>query len=339
MGALVFAPMTSEALDALSELLPVTYESWTDTQRLIDPEVLAWRMEREGVSVLVVEADFLPEELFQQSPGLRLVAVTRTSVAHVDVDAATRCGVAVVNAPGRNAHAVAELTIGLMLALARQIPNLDSRIKTGRWQSPAAPYIEMLTQERELSGKTLGIVGLGVVGRKVARLAEALDMRVLAYDPYLTYGPYLEEPPERLSARLVGCLRKLVRESDYISVNVPDGPGARGLLGREVLDATKPGCRIVNTSAYPVFDEAALVDALRSGHLGGLALDVFQTHPITPNSPLLGLDNVVLTPHVGGATLETVSRHSWMIVEDIARFLRGDRPENLVNPAAWKDFG
>ena len=331
MRALVLAPMTPDSLDALNELLPVTYESWTDTQRLADPEELAARIEAEGVSVLVVEADFLPQELFQQAPNLRLVAVTRTDVAHVDLAAASRCGVSVINAPGRNAQAVAELTIGLMLALARKIPSMDAKIKAGRWRSPVAPYIAMQTCERELGGKTLGVLGLGSVGRRVARLAGAFDMSVMAYDPYI------EGAPDTLPAKLAPTLEDLTRESDYISVNVPGGPATRGLLGREVIETMKSGCRIVNTSAYSVFDESALVDALRSGRLGGLALDVFETHPVAPNSPLLGLENVALTPHVGGATQETVARHSRMILDDIARFLRGERPQNLVNSAVWND--
>jgi autoinducer 2 (AI-2) kinase len=325
--------MTPESLDALNELLPVTYESWSDTQRLADPEELAARIDAEGVSVLVVEADFLPLEFFQQAPNLRLVAVTRTGVAHVDLAAASRCGVAVINAPGRNAQAVAELTIGLMLALARKIPSMDANIKAGHWQSPVAPYIAMQTCERELGGKTLGVLGLGSVGRRVARLAGAFDMSVSAYDPYL------EGAADTLPAKMAPTLAELTSESDYISVNVPGGPTTRGLLGRKEIENMKAGCRIVNTSSYSVIDEKALVDALRSGRLGGLALDVFETHPVAPNSPLLGLENVALTPHVGGATRETVARHSRMILDDIARFLRGERPQNLVNPAVWNDVG
>ena len=333
MAALVLAPMTAESLAKLKGLIPVVYESWTETQRLADPEELARRIEAEGISVLVVEADFLPEELFRQAPGLRLVAVTRTSLTHVDVDAATRYGVAVINAPARNAQAVAELTIGLMLALSRRIPTLDSETKNGGWRSPVAPYIAMHTCERELAGKTLGVLGLGAVGGRVARLGQAFDMRVLAYDPYLSTSE------GHLPVLLVQTVAELTRESDYISVNVPGGKSTLGMLDRGALESTKKGCRIVNTSAYSVFDEEALVGLLRSRHLGGLALDVFQTHPIAPNSPLLGLDNVVLTPHVGGATRETVARHSEMIVDDIARFLRGERPENLVGPAVWDQVG
>ena len=315
--ALALAPMTPAWLEALRRVIPAVYESWTDTQALADPEELARRIEAEGISVLVVEADFLPEELFQQAPSLRLAAVARGSVAHVDVDAATRHGVAVVNAPARNAPAVAELTIGLMLSLARRIPALDAHIKQGRWRSPAAPYIALSAGDGELAGKTLGVVGLGAVGRRVANHAGAFGMNVMAYDPFLDPADW---PPP---AAPVSTLADLTGQADYISIHVPGGPATRGLLGREALETVKPGCRIVNTGAYSVMDETALVEALRSGRVAGLALDVFQTHPVAPDSPILALDNVVLTPHTGGATRETIERHSRMIVEDIARFLRG----------------
>lgn len=377
MKALVLAPMTAEALASLRELLPVTYESWADTQRLADPEELARRIEREGFWILVVEADFLPEELFQQAPTLRLVAVCRNSVANVNLAAATSHGVAVVNTPGRNAPAVAELTIGLMLALARRITSLDVYVKAGRWQSPVEPYLAMHRCDGELAGKTLGIIGLGKIGCRVAGLARAFDMRVLAFDPYLAAGTpadtaglsgqarpvhaqvdtptfieagdgsFMSEPAPMpsgsLPVELMPGLPELVGRADYISVHVPDTPDTQGLLNREVLAEVKPGCRIINTSSYYAVDEEALVEALQAGRVAGAAFDVFQTHPIPPNSPLLRLDpdgiGVVLTPHVGGATQETVVRHSKMVLEDIARFIQDRRPEHLVNPEVWDRRG
>ena len=172
MKALVLAPMTEEHLARLKEVMPVTYESWTDTRQLADPEELARRIKTECFSVLAVEADFLPEELFQQAGGLRLVAVCRNSLSHVDMAAATGHGVAVIHTPGRNTQAVAELTIGMMLSLARRITSLDVCVKEGRWQMPAEPYIQAHMQAGELAGKTLGILGLGNIGLKVAQFDE-----------------------------------------------------------------------------------------------------------------------------------------------------------------------
>ena len=333
MKALVLAPMTDDSLARLRRLMPVTYESWADTRQLADPEELARRIKVEGISVLVVEADFLPEELFQQTGNLRLVAVCRNSLSHVDLDAAMGHGITVVHTPGRNALAVAELTIGLMLTLARRINSMDTCVKQGRWQMPVEPYINVHMQAGELAGKTLGVLGLGDIGRRVAELASAFGMRVLAYDPYI-------DPKTQHSGNVTLCptVADLAGYADYVSVHVPDDSGTKDLLSRSLLSGIKPGCRIINTSSYHAVDEAALVEGLTAGRVAGAALDVFPTHPLLPNNPLLGFDNVVLTPHIGGATRETVARHSDMIVQDIERFVRGVKPEGLVNPQVWGGF-
>ena len=333
MKALVLAPMTEEPLARLRELMPVTYESWADTRQLADPEQLARRIESEGISILVVEADFLPEELFQQAANLRLVAVCRNSLSHVDLETATGHGVAVVHTPGRNVQAVAELTIGLMLILSRRINTMDTCVKEGRWQMPVEPYINAHMQTGELEGKTLGVLGLGNIGRRVAGLASAFGMRVLAYDPHIA-----PNPQNCQNVTLFPTLAELAADADYISVHVPDVPGTKDLLNRSLLAGIKPGCRLINTSSYHAVDEAALVEGLTSGRVAGAAFDVFPTHPLPPNNLLLGFDNVVLTPHIGGATRETVARHSDMIVQDIQRFVAGLKPERMVNPEVWGRF-
>lgn len=331
MKALVLAPFTPDSLAQLREILPTTYESWTDTRRLADPEELARRIEAEGYSIVVVEADFLPEEVFQAAPGLRLVGVCRSSLDHVDVAAATKHGVAVLNAPGRNAQAVAELTLGLMLALARRLCSIDGYVKGGQWQNPVEPYLSL--RGSELGGKTLGILGLGRVGCRVAQLAGAFGMRVLAYDPYAVDAHSSESL--RADVQLIPALSDLLGQSDYISIHVPDTPATVHLLNREKLAMAKLGCRIINTSSYRAVEEAALVEALETERVAGAAFDVFASHPIAPNNPLLRLNNVILTPHIGGATEETVARHSHLIVEDIRRFLQGFPPRHLVNPEIW----
>jgi len=182
----------------------------------------------------------------------------------------------------------------------------------------------------ELGGRTLGIVGLGAIGRLVAKLGRGIGMRVLAYDPYVgTVG-------KRSQGALFVSLEELLKESHFITLHVPRDSETDGLLNAERLALVRPDSFLINTSSYSAVDEGALVKALRSGRLAGAAFDVHESHPIPPTSPLLGLDNVVLTPHIGGATEETVSRHSWMIVEAVRRFLTGRRPKYLVNPAVWK---
>ena len=327
-AALVLAPFNASGLELLGRRLHVTHESWLDTGRLQDPEGLGTRLDDEGVSVLVVESDFIFEETFEAAGSLRLVGVCRTSVSHVDVDAATRHGVAVVNAPGRNAQAVAEHALGLMLSLVRGIPSADEYVRSGRWENPVEPYVSM--RGGELSGRRLGLVGLGRIGRILARIGLALGMDVAAHDPYVD--------ATQTDVPLMG-LDGLLAWADFVSLHLPGGEGTDGLLDRHRLSLMRPSSYLVNTSAAEVVEHEALVEALEAGRLAGAGLDVFESHPAAPGDTLLALENVVLTPHLGGATEETVERHSRMIAEDALRFLDGVKPVNLVNAEVWERIG
>lgn len=330
MKALILAPFHPPALAELAQLMPVDYESWTETRRLQDPEELGLRLQKEGVTHLIIEADFAFEELFQNAPNLQLLGVCRAALNHVDLDAATRHGVIVVNTPGRNARAVAELTLGLMLSLTRRIPYLDAYLKSGQWEDPVDGYVNH--RGSELGGRTLGIIGLGAVGRIVAKLASAFDMNILAHDPYAG-----EVGDRQSDARLVP-LQHLLQRSNFLSLHAPRTAETTGMIGPDQLDILPPPAFLVNTAFYEMVKEDALIHALTTGHLAGAAFDVHETHPISPASPLLKLDNVILTPHVGGATDDTVRRHSEMMLNDIQRHLRGEKPLNLANPSVWKNL-
>ena len=322
--ALILAPFSASELESLGQSIGVAYESWMDTRRLYSPEELADRVRSEGISVLVIEADFVFEEVFEGAPGLRFVGICRNSTDHVDVEAATRHGVLVVNTPGRNARAVAEHALGLMLSLARGIPAAHRYVVEGRWQEPTEPYGRL--RGVELAGRTLGIIGLGAIGRKLASLSAALGMTCLAYDPYVQCVP--------AEVRQTG-LEALLAGSDFVAIHAPRTKETEGLLDARMLGLMRPSAYLLNLSDASIVAEDALVEALRARRLAGAALDVFETHPVQPHSPLLELDNVLLTPHIGGATEETVERHSAMMAEAVMRFLAGVRPEHLVNPEAW----
>ena len=326
--ALILAPFSHDHLDRLRGVADVCYESWLDTRHIYDPEELAARIRDEGFDLLVIESDFAFEELFQGAPQLRFVGVCRNATNHVDVEAATRYGVAVVNTPGRNAQAVAEHALGLMLALARRIPAADRYVRDSLWQNPAEPYISM--RGLELSERTLGIVGLGAVGGRLAEIGIALGMRVVGFDPYVEHTP---------RGVTLADLDYVMAESDFVSVHVPAAPETEGLLNGGRLSLMKQTAYLVSASDASVVDQEALVQALRGRRIGGAALDVFDSHPVSPQSPLLELDNVVLSPHLGGATAETVERHSQMMTDDILLFLDGRPPERIVNPAVWKQSG
>ena len=331
MKALVLAPFSGDALAALERLVPTTYESWQDSRRLHCPEELADRLVREQIGALFIEADFVLEEVFQGAPCLRFVGVCRSTLNHVDLEAATHHGVVVAYAPSRNATAVAELTIGLMIALARHIPHANQYVMAGRWQDPVEPYLTM--RGFELRGKTLGIVGTGVIGGSVARLGEGLGMKVMGYDPFAGCSGTWNGAMQPVTRE------QLLRESDFVSVHVSGASNTECVLDVERLQMMKAGSYLINTAAHAAVDEAGLVALLGSGHIAGAALDVHVSHPIPPSSPLLRLDNVILTPHIGGATQETVERHSWMMVEALRRFLAGKPPEHLANPNVWECRG
>ena len=321
--ALILAPFSEDHLSRLRRRLEVDYESWLETRRLTDPEELSARLNRQDIAILVVESDFVFEEVFEEAPHLKFVGVCRNATNHVDVDAATSHGVVVVNTPARNAEAVAEHALGLMLALARRTAAAHRYVTEGRWKNPADPYISM--RGIELAGRTLGIIGLGTIGRRLAEMGAALGMNVVAHDPYLDSAT---------EAKLT-TLDDLMVCSDFISVHAPATAETEGLLDERALRLAKRTAYLVSTSDASVIDQRALVSILTEKRIAGAALDVFETHPIAPDSPLLSLDNVVLTPHLGGATEETVQRHSRMMADDILRFLDGQRPNHLVNPEVW----
>ncbi len=305
--------------------MELVHRSWLETRELIAPDTLAAELGAGHFAVLVVEADFVFEESIQATNDLRLIGVCRGSTNAIDIESATEMGVLVVNTPGRNAQAVAEHALGLMLAMARRIPAAHQYVKEGHWQNPMEPYVSL--RGVELAGRTLGVVGMGAIGRRTAALGLAVGMSVLAHDPHVSSGP---------DGVILTGLEELLTRADFVSVHVPLTPETEGLLNARMLALMRPSAYLVTCSDAAVIEQGPLVDALAARRIAGAALDVFETHPLAPESPLLELDNVLLSPHLGGATSETVERHSRMMADDILRFVNGQRPVNLVNPDAWE---
>lgn len=246
------------------------------------------------------------EPVLAACPNLRLISVWGTGLDHIDHAACKTRGVTVASTPGVNAHSVAEHTMALMLAFARRIPWNDALMRGGQWPR------SMLT---ELEGKTLGIVGLGPIGRRVASLAAMFNMRLLAY----TCGN------DNGRAASVGAhyveLDDLMWRSDIVSLHLRLTAESRGLISRERLALMKPTAFLVNTARGAIVDRSALIDALQRGRIAGAAIDVFHDEPIAPNDPLLTLPNVVLSPHNAGMTHETTAAGLHRAVENVAAFL------------------
>lgn len=270
------------------------------------------------------------KELLSAAPNLKVVGRAGTGVDNVDLAAATRSGVVVMNVPGGNAVAAAEHTIALMTSLARSIPQAAESLRAGRWD-------RKLFQGIELTGKTLGVVGLGRIGREVALRARGLRMQVIAYDPLTSEG----------AAADIGVglrsLEELVAESDFLTVHVPLGDQTRHLVGADLLSRAKPGLRVLNVARGGVVDEAALLEALESGTVGGAALDVFESEPPAPDG-LVAHPAVVATPHLGASTVEAQAGVAHAIAEQVARYLTEGVIENAVNvvgidPALREEMG
>jgi len=243
--------------------------------------------------------------------GERLKVISRygSGVDRVDLAAARERGIVVATTPGANAVAVAELTLGLMFALARGLPGLDRTVRAGQWPR---------RQGLEVTGKTLGIVGVGAIGTEVAVRAQGLGMTVLGYDPVVAADHLVA-----LGIRPAG-LRELLAESDVVTLHVPLLDTTRHLIDAAALAAMKPGVLLINTARGGLIDEAAAAEALRTGHLGGLALDAFAVEP-PAGSPLFAYDNVIVTPHTGAHTAEAVERMADAAVDNLLRVLLPER--------------
>lgn len=256
-------------------------------------------------------------ELLAAAPALRVIGRAGTGVDNIDVEAATRSGVVVMNVPGGNAVAAAELTIALMTSLARSVPQAAASLKAGRWDRKAF-------QGTELTGKTLGVVGLGRIGREVGARARGLRMRVIAYDPLTT-----AEVADDLGVEL-RPLEELVKESDFLTLHVPLSEETRHLVDASLLALARPGLRVLNVARGGIVDEAALLDALERGRVAGAALDVFESEPPEDN-PLVAHPAVISTPHLGASTAEAQAGVAHAVASQVGRYLTEGVIENAVN--------
>lgn len=272
----------------------------------------------EADALLVRSAVQVGKAVLDQAPKLRVIGRAGVGVDNVDLDAATEAGVLVMNTPGGNAVSVAEHTFALMLAMARHISQADHSTRGGKWEKKKF-------MGNELRGKTLGVVGLGSIGREVVKRGRAFEMRILAHDPYVT--PKLAQD---IGAELVE-LARLYAESDYITLHVASTPETQGMLSHDAFRQMKAGVRIVNCARGELVDETALQEALAAGKIAGAALDVYGTEPPPAGYPLFTGENVVATPHIGGSTEEAQEIVGVRIAEQVVEYLKSGVAINAVN--------
>ena len=252
--------------------------------------------------------------VLDQAPGLKIVSAHGVGVDHIDLKAAADKGVVVANCPGGNAASVCDLAIGLMIAAARSIPGVDRAVRRGEW---------LRYHGSEMWQKTVGIIGLGHIGLGVAKRARGFDMRVLAYDPFV------DQLPEQLSQMQLTSMDDLLRQADFITLHAPLTDQTRHMIGPGELAVMKPGAYLINTARGGLVDEQALFEALSAGRIAGAAFDCFVKEP-PEGSPLLKLDNMIMTPHIGAHTRESIERVGVMAAENVVAVLSGKPPHHRV---------
>jgi glyoxylate reductase len=313
--------MLPEALQLLRQKTTVEIH---DVDSILPRQVLIERLQAVDVAVTQL-TDIIDAATLSALPGLKGVANVAVGFNNVDIDAATRLGVAVTNTPGVLTETTADFAWALLMASARRVAEADRYVRAGKFKS----WGLQLLLGQDIHGKTLGIVGFGRIGQAVARRAAGFGMNVLFFDPMPVPDSVAQETGAQASP-----LETLLAASDFVSLHVPLGPDTQHLLNDAAFARMKPNCIVVNTSRGPVIDEKALARALRSGRIAGAGLDVYEREPeIEPD--LLTMDNVTLAPHIASASRETRLEMCMMATRNAIAILEGRRPPNLVNEAVW----
>lgn len=314
MKALVTAEFTDEGVCRLEALgYQVERAGWGVTGEVLDRPALI--SAAAGAQLVLTEIEQIDEHVLAALPELGLIGTARGGPVNIDIAACAARGISVLFTPGRNADSVADFTMGLVLGLVRQIPAAERHLREVGWLvGSALPYLHF--RGPELAGLRLGLVGYGAVGERVAQRArDGFGMKVLFSDPYVAGATGFDE---------------LLTVSDIVSLHCPRLPETRHLIGAGALARMRRGSYLINTAGGDIVDAAALVVALKSGHLAGAALDVFATEPVPRDSPLLQTPGLVLTPHLAGAAYDVVRHHTDLLCSDVERWHRG---EDLVHAA------
>ena len=307
MRVLVREPIADAGIELLRERFDVVVDSESDLEEAI----------ADCDGIVIRSATKLTADVLRHAQRLKVIGRAGVGVDNVDVEAATRKGIVVANAPESTVVSAAEHTLALLFALARHVPEAHAALKEGRWERSRFGGIE-------LAGKTLGVLGFGRIGQQVARRALALEMRVVAYDPFVSRERFRELGVERVESP-----DEVYGQAEFLTLHLPLTDETRGSIGRDAIARMRPGVRIVNAARGELVDEDALADGLRNGAIAAAALDVFSREPY--DGPLLGLDNVVVTPHLAASTAEAQDRAGVIVAEQVVAALEGGLVTNAVN--------
>lgn len=317
--------MTRRVFDDVIERLRGYYEVTVWDRYQPPPYEVLLREARESDALYTLLTDRIDCRLLEEAPNLRIVAQMAVGYDNIDVECATKRGVYVTNTPGVLTDATAELTWALILAVARRIVEADTFVRWGEWMRLETGWHPLMMLGFELKGKTLGVIGMGSIGRRVAEIGKAFGMKIIYY------SRRRKPEVERELGAEYRSLEDLLREADVVTIHTALTPETRYMINEERLRLMKRSAILVNTARGAVVDMEALVKALREGWIAGAGIDVFEEEPLDPNHPITAFKNVVLAPHIGSATYETRHRMASLAAENLIAFARGEEPPTLVN--------
>ena len=304
MRVLVAAPLHEKAIEVLKNAgFEVVYEEYPDEERLLE-------LAKDVDAIIVRSKPKVTRKVIENAPNLKVIGRAGVGLDNIDLDAAKERSIEVVNSPGASSRSVAELAMALMFNVTRKIAFADRKMREGVWAKKQCMGFE-------LEGKTLGIVGFGRIGYNIAKIAKAMGMNLLLYDPYPNF-----ERAKEVGGKFVE-LEELLKESDVVTLHVPLLDSTYHLINEERLKLMKPTAILINAARGPIIDTNALVKALREGWIAGAGLDVFEEEPLPAGHELTKLDNVVLTPHIGASTVEAQMRAGVEVAEKVVKVLKG----------------
>lgn len=284
---------------------------------------------------IIAHGTVISGKIINSAPLLQMIATPQVGFDKIDVDAATRAGVAIIANSGLAPDTVAEFTLGLMIALARRIVSSDYDLRQKKDWSVRGAYINpSLRLGSDLQGATIGLAGFGSIGRAVARICQrAFSARILAYDPFIDQDQMASQGVEKYEN-----LIDMAGEADFLSLHMALNNETRHMINNAVLRSMKPGSYLINCARGEVVDEKVLITALKEGWIAGAALDVFEEEPIDPQNPLLNMPNVIVTPHIAGITHQSSIERGEELVKRVLDFFSGQKPAGLVNPEVWAKY-
>ncbi|MBP1934572.1 2-hydroxyacid dehydrogenase [Ammoniphilus resinae] len=320
MKAFVTAQLTEQGINELSQSLSLEFGGWGYEGVKLTPEQLVERAK--DCEILIVGYEDITEDVLRGLPRLQYIACTRGGIENIDVELVKCYHITLSNTPGRNASAVADLTMGLMIGISRFIPQTYRYIMERRWGDVPWDIAGNTPYKRfagpELEQKTVGLIGYGAIGRKVAKRAKGFDMNVIVYDPYL------KEANEDIF--VASTLEEVLTTSDFISLHCKLSSETKNIICKETLNKMKAGAYLINSARGGLVNEEDLFQALLNKRIAGAALDVLVEEPMDPNHPFLQLENIILTPHIGGASQDILYHQTEMVVKDVQHFVQGKRP-------------